>query len=201
MAIANANYEFIMIDFGVNGRISDGGVLEYTNFFNKLVNKELNIPPATKVLNSCEELPYVFIGDEAFSLRADMLKPFPQRELNKETKIYNYRLSRARRIIENVFGILAARFRIFHTAIPLQLHNTDTVVACCCVLHNYLRRKCSNDYIRTEDLDNIDARCFMNLQTSMNRNPAADPKRVREMFVSYFNNEGAVEWQNKIIQC
>ncbi|KAJ8952754.1 hypothetical protein NQ318_008069 [Aromia moschata] len=30
MAIANVNYEFIMCDFGTNGRISEGGVLENT---------------------------------------------------------------------------------------------------------------------------------------------------------------------------
>jgi hypothetical protein len=29
----NANYEFILVDFGVNGRVSAGGVLEYTKFF------------------------------------------------------------------------------------------------------------------------------------------------------------------------
>ena len=33
LGIVNANYEFILVDFGVNGRVSDGGVLEYTEFF------------------------------------------------------------------------------------------------------------------------------------------------------------------------
>jgi hypothetical protein len=49
----------------------------------------------------------VFVGDEAFALRKDFLKPFSQRELTNERRIYNYRLSRARRVIENVFGIMA----------------------------------------------------------------------------------------------
>lgn len=42
MAIANANYEFIMVDFGINGRISDGGVLEYTRFYEKLIHRLSN---------------------------------------------------------------------------------------------------------------------------------------------------------------
>jgi hypothetical protein len=38
MGIANANYEFIPVDFGTNGHISDGGVIENTNFYDKLKN-------------------------------------------------------------------------------------------------------------------------------------------------------------------
>lgn len=33
MAVVNANYEFIIPEFGVNGRISDGGVIKNTNFY------------------------------------------------------------------------------------------------------------------------------------------------------------------------
>jgi hypothetical protein len=41
MAIANANYEFIYCDIGTNGRVSDGGVIENTTFYNKLLNGNL----------------------------------------------------------------------------------------------------------------------------------------------------------------
>jgi hypothetical protein len=36
-----ANYEFILVDFGTNGRISDGGVIENTDFHDKFKNKSL----------------------------------------------------------------------------------------------------------------------------------------------------------------
>nr|CAI5864486.1 unnamed protein product [Callosobruchus analis] len=49
------------------------------------------------------------------------LKPYNERELNPERSNYNKRLSRARRIIENVFGILANRFRINHTEIGISV--------------------------------------------------------------------------------
>jgi len=44
MGIANANYEFIMVHFGNNGRVFDGGVTEYTEFYHKLKHNELHIP-------------------------------------------------------------------------------------------------------------------------------------------------------------
>lgn len=121
MAIANANYEIIMCDIGTNGRVSDGGVIENTTFYEKLINNKLNLPTATIIVNNTLPLNYVFVGDEAFSLGINFLKPYSQRELDHEKRIFNYRLSRARRIIENVFGILSNRFRLFHTSINLQV--------------------------------------------------------------------------------
>lgn len=40
MAIVNANYEFIMVDVGANGRVSDGGVFSNTKFYELLVEKK-----------------------------------------------------------------------------------------------------------------------------------------------------------------
>lgn len=130
-----------MCDFGINGRISDGGVIEYSHFYRKLKHKELSIPPPRKQINSNEPLPFVFIGDEAFALRSDFLKPFSQRQLDHDKKIFNYRLSRARCREENAFGILSARFRIFHTAISINLKAIDKVVMASCLLHIFLRRR------------------------------------------------------------
>jgi hypothetical protein len=195
MGIANANYEFIMCDFGTNGRVSDGGVIENTVFYDKLNNNTLNIPDCEYISNSSLKLPYVFVGDEAFTLRQNFLKPYSQSQLTRERRIFNYRLSRARRIIENVFGIMSARFRLFHSAIHLQLHNIDTVVMTCCVLHNFLRRNCSN-YTDSELLEETDHDVLLNLQHGYNRNVSNEGKQVRDMFSEYFNNEGAVSWQN-----
>lgn len=44
MAVANANYESFVVDFGANGRLSDGGVIEFTPFYRKLIKGDLNIP-------------------------------------------------------------------------------------------------------------------------------------------------------------
>lgn len=153
MAVVNANYEFIVSEFGINGRISDGGVIGQTKFYDKLNNQSLHIPEPEHLNNSNNVLNYVFIGDEAFALTPNFLKPFSQRELTNERRIFNYRLSRARCIVENAFGILASRFRIFHTSINLAPKNIDIVVMTCCVLHNFMRKKYSTTYTPLSSLD------------------------------------------------
>lgn len=197
---------------GTNGRVSDGGVIENTKFYEKLVNEELQLPTHSPAKNSSTQLPWVFIGDEAFSLRKNMLKPFGLRDLSIERKIFNYRLSRARRIIENVFGIMAAGFRILHTEINLKLDRIDLVVLTCAVLHNYLRRKCSDSYTPLDSLDEedwtqsnirtglrVDPGVLSGLQRGHNRNTAREANEVRELYVRYFNEEGQVSWQNNMI--
>ena len=53
--------------------------------------------------------PYVFVGDDAFTLKKFMMKPYPQQNLTADKRVYNYRHSQARRILENLFGLLANR--------------------------------------------------------------------------------------------
>ena len=94
MAIVDANYQFILCDFGTNGRISDGGVLQNTSFFEKLERNQLNIPAEDNVPNTTTILPYVFVADDAFPLRPDMIKPFRLADASsQERKIFNYRTS------------------------------------------------------------------------------------------------------------
>lgn len=62
--------------------------------------------------------PYFLVGDEALALKQQMQRPCSEGELPEVRRIFNHRLSRARRVIENAFGILAARWRIFHR--PIQ---------------------------------------------------------------------------------
>lgn len=212
MAIANANCEFVYCDVGTNGRISDGGVMANTIFFEKLLRGDLKIPKPGKIPNSDTILPYVFIGDEAFGLRCDFLKPYPRDKLNKDTRIFNYRLSRARRVVENTFGIMASRFRVLQTAINLNIENIDTIVLTCCALHNFLRKMCPQSYTTPDVLDreNIEdgsvtlgERCnpdiIHNLQLGRRGSVMADAKVVRNSFKVYFNNEGSVPWQDKAV--
>lgn len=70
--------------------------------------------------NSNYQLPLVFVGDEAFALKDNFMKPFSRRNLTREERVFNYRLSQARRIVENAFGLLVSRFRLLLTTIYLS---------------------------------------------------------------------------------
>ena len=72
--------------------------------------------------------------------------------LTSERCIFNYRLSRARRAVENAFGILASHRRLYHCCIYLDPDNVTTVVKATVVLHNILALL--NDKVRTDVVDN-----------------------------------------------
>jgi len=59
-----------------------GGVLEYTDFYDKLQNECLKIPESSDMKE--RKLPYVFVGDEAFNLRKDFLRPHNVKQLTRE---------------------------------------------------------------------------------------------------------------------
>lgn len=214
MAIVNAKYQFMYIDIGINGRISDGGVLQHTTFFQKLENSELQIPSSELVKGTNRNFPYIFVADDAFPLRPDMLKPFRQADLTShERKIFNYRLSRARRTVENAFGILASRFRIFYTHINLEPENTEKVVKASCALHNFLIAHSKKSYAPLNcfyrenpengsvisDGYNTENSAMKNLQRRNPGNTLNTSKIVRENFMNYFCCEGKLPWQDEYI--
>ena len=75
----------------------------------------LQLPPPATVNGMAEKLPFHIIEDDTFPLSTELMKSYPQRQLDKPKRIFNYRFSCARRTVENAFGILANRFRVFLT--------------------------------------------------------------------------------------
>ena len=68
------------------------------------------------------------------------MKPYPQRDLTEDKRVYNYRHSRARRISENLFGILANRRRVFCGVLNLSPEKAMLVTMSTLILHNFLRK-------------------------------------------------------------
>jgi len=86
-------------------------------------------------------MPFVIVGDEAFFLSQHVLRAYPSRNLDVARRIYNYRLTRARRMVEWAFGILCNKWRIFHRAIDVRPGFCDVIVKTCCILHNFVRQR------------------------------------------------------------
>lgn len=71
----------------------------------------------------------------------NLIKPYSSRGLNYRKKIFNYRLSLARRFVESAFGILCAKWRILTTCIQMNPDTVDDVVKACIILHNHVLHK------------------------------------------------------------
>ncbi|CAH1986975.1 unnamed protein product [Acanthoscelides obtectus] len=200
-AIENANYEFTYLSCRTNGRISDGGVIKKTDFYNLLITDSLKLPQPVNMRGIQNKLPFVFIGDEAFSLMTNFMTPYRQtNSIGYEEKCFNYRLCRARRVVGNAFGIMANRFRIFLTPIATKVDTVDDIVMACCVLHNCLRRK-STSYIQPSNIDTEDIISgtvligdmhmngeLISLDVSRQGSPTIDAKMIRNGYKEYYNN-------------
>ena len=208
LAVVDANYKFLYVDVGSAGRVGDAGVFSSSTLKGALDKNTLDIP--SPCLLGEDMIHYHLIGDDAFPMSVSLLKPYPYKNMDREKRIFNYRLSRARRVVENAFGILANRFRVFHTKINLSPDKvTDMVLATCC-LHNFLveNSKSYTSICDSEDLENcVTANGawrsdppLSGLTSGLGRNPSRNAKEQRQFLTDYFSsNIGSVSWQEKMI--
>jgi hypothetical protein len=141
------------------------------------------------------------VVDEAFPLKTYLMRPYPgsQSKGDKEKSIFNYRLFRARRVLENAFGILSQKFQIYQRALQSLPENADNIIFATCVLHNYLRDQGS----ALSDMGSS-ANVRSNLTKIPNEGGSAHQSdfEVRDKFKQLFNSpSGSVPWQNERVQC
>lgn len=181
---------------GIQGRFSDGGVLEASKLGESLDSDTLNFPVPAPLPGRTKPVPYVFIADAAFPLHVHIMKPYmTDASLSQEERVYNYRLSRARRVVESAFGILAAVFRVLRSPILLDPEKTELVVMACVVLHNYLRRN-TKARARFSDVNNLPHLSLLPLDSTQDQNVNHhELSAIRAEFKDYFNSSGVVNWQ------
>ena len=101
---------------------------------------ELGFPNPEPLPGLTENLPYFFLGDEAFPLRTLMMKPCSRMGLGHDERTFNYRLSRARRVLEKALGILANIFQcLLHATVYKKTESVKSLVLACVMFHNLLR--------------------------------------------------------------
>lgn len=212
MALADASYKFTYVNIGAKGFASDGGVFNLCQFNEKLENNELELP-ADRVLPDRErETPFVIVADDAFALQTHIMKPYSKRSLSLTERVYNYRLSRARRIIENVFGIASARFRCLRRTFALAPEKVTTVVSAVCVLHNFCMSRSKTVYAPASYVDSEVNGVFRPgnwrqdspegltpLAQTTNANAPTEAKEIMREFTEFFVTQvGQVPWQYKM---
>ena len=211
LAICDANYRFVLVDIGDSGRHSDGGVFSNSNIGKLLDRNALNVPSSCRLPGSEVVAPSVLVGDDAFPLKHYLMKPYPGKYLADNANEYNYRLSRARRCVENAFGILAVRWQIFYGLIRCHPELAEKIVQAAVVLHNFLQAEKSD--LGDSCLPNgqmADGQWRQTIPSSINltscsdddvdvclgsNNSTRDARHIRNQFCHYFNTTGAVHWQ------
>jgi len=201
LALVDAYCRFTFVDIGAYGRVSDGGVFYNSTLAKALDDNILNIPAARKLPNSNNSSPYVIVADDAFPLKEYLLKPYPIRNSSPENRVFNYRLSRARRTVENAFGQLSQRFRIFARTIPFSPEKAQVITMAACCLHNFLMRDQTSEAEYMPDKENIPTTGPSQL-TAMSRQgsnrPSLNAQRTRDALCEYLNTDGLISGQENM---
>lgn len=180
-ALVDANYKFICVDVGSYGKQSDGGTFRESALGKALIRGRMQIPGPNYVPEGDFRLPYVIIGDEAYPLLVNLLKPYSRENLSAVEHNYNKRLSRARRIVEHAFGIIAAKWRILNKSIETDVNVAVDIVKSICILHNIIIDLDGMDH----NLTTIERRRGKKRGKSSGR-PSDAAKKVRDDFRDYF---------------
>ncbi|XP_015227457.1 PREDICTED: putative nuclease HARBI1 [Cyprinodon variegatus] len=200
LALVDADCRFRFIQVADFWRTDDGGMFAGSDLAKSIKSGTLHVPPSAPLPGAAHlgDVPFVMVGDAAFPLKTYLMRPYPEVRLNGKNRIFNYRLSRARKVVENAFAILASRWRIFFRHINLQPQRVETLVAAACILHNFLIDPNENQRILNE-AEQLGHRMAAVQNMGGNRSSKA-AIGVRETLTTFFNSdEGSVPWQSKMI--
>jgi len=139
--LADPRYRFIAIDVGAYEKQSDGGIFRHSSLYQLLSSNNFNMPNAKELPLSDVELPFVIRGDEAYPLFSYLMRSYPRRQLFESRRLFNYRISRGRRVVESAFGILAGKWRILNKPIETFPNMEDRNVKCMCFAQGSHRQR------------------------------------------------------------
>jgi hypothetical protein len=191
LGAADAEYRFVYVDIGTEGGSNDAGIYNRSTLKAALEAGHLHFPEVDR--DDPLQVPFHFLGDDAFSLNETMMKPFPNKSLDPKERVFNFRFSRGRRVIENTFGIMSSRFRVLRVPIAQKYGNAVLTVEAVVALHNFLidqqcPSECEVDRARQEQPPGAHRPGVPGQGTA--------PGRVyRERMSEFFFDEGQVPFQ------
>lgn len=147
MAISDAEYRFLYVDVGAYGSEGDASIFNGSDIGTKIIHDTLPLPADTKI--GSKAMPFFFVGDDAFPFCKRIMKPYSpgkNKQLTNEENIFNYRLSRARRCVENSFGILSSKWQCLSRTLFSSPDRAQKIVLACCHLHNFLLKNSRENY-------------------------------------------------------
>lgn len=151
----------------------------------------------------------------AFGLKPWLLSPYPRKSLTQPKRIFNYRLSRARRVIENTFGISrGSRVEGIQGPISVSVNTVELIVQAAVCLHNYRKLTetalyCPSGFVESVDqtgsikpgewrsmVSSTDKGALAGLSRVRGSRYVANAIQLREGLTDYLNSkQGEVPWQ------
>lgn len=167
MAMVDAKYRFVWGSCGFPGNSHDSVILQSTSLWAK-IKEGLFLPNFTHKINSAC-IPPLVIGDSAFPFENWLMKPYTNAVLTPPQRYFNYRLSRARMVVEGAYGQLKGRWRILMRKSESHHEEVKFYTLACMVLHN----------ICLEFGDTIPSK--LDLSIDPETNEKRDRQKIREM--------------------
>ena len=162
---------FIYKDYIVlSGSYNDAGVFANSDLGQSLADSRVNLPPPAFLPQTNVMAPHYLIGDGGFPLKQYLMKPFlHSNNLTIPQRIFNYRLSHARSIIECAFGLLSNTWLINRVALPWNVETNEKIIMSTVCLHNFLLDFQNNVIGSPYNINDIE-----NLNIMPNRNEIMD---------------------------
>ena len=211
-AMVSSDYKFLWVDVSGMGASSDAHIYNLSELRDGLENNNIRGWPAPRPLpNDNQDVPFFLVGDDAFALRTYLMKPYGHRNLSRKERIFNYRLSRARRVVENAFGILANRFQILLSTMGHHVATVRLITTACVLLHNLMRTR--YPVLQNRLVDGVNAngnvqpgewRQGRNLEDTVDvqaPNRASKEGKMQRNLIKHWVNSpaGSVAWQDRMI--
>eukprot|EP00112_Aurelia_sp_Birch-Aquarium-sp1_P010870 Seg2301.2 transcript_id=Seg2301.2/GoldUCD/mRNA.D3Y31 product="Protein ALP1-like" protein_id=Seg2301.2/GoldUCD/D3Y31 len=134
MPLVDAKYRFIWGSCGFPGNSHDSIILQSTSLWKNI--KDGLLLPNFMQREDNVLIPPILLGDSAFPFETWLMKPFSKAVLSKEETNFNYRLSRARMVVEGAYGQLKGRWRLLLRKPEGGLFQIKMATLACMILHN-----------------------------------------------------------------
>lgn len=109
-AVVDHEYRFWNINVGWPGKVHNARVFTNSELFEKVQAGTL-LPSSSRLIHGVN-VPLLIVADHAYPLLPWLMKPCVEHgNVSAAAKNFNYRLSRARMVVENAFGRLKGRWR------------------------------------------------------------------------------------------
>lgn len=177
LVLVDSDYRIRYLDVGKEGSRADVTVWRECNLYKRL--DSINLPA-----NLINNLPFVFLADGGFELNDRMMTPYRQKSLtNNQRRSFNKRLCKARRIVEQVFGIMVNRFRILFKPMKCQPGTAKKITTTICILHNMLINRNRSTYLNDSE-NETDSSIYSSSDSEYEYNNRDN--NLRDRFASYY---------------